>query len=183
MPQFPPIYADLSAPNIAYWLPPREITERSPRWDGKTIWLSHQPIVWYDNYIWHEDRFRRVDGGSIVLGVADGTVNSKIYEPIVLTVAGTNALDKTNYRSKESPRLSDYSNTGIVEFYLNGKKLITNVYFEQLNVSRSTVSVQYTHLTDGVRVEAKMMAQSNGNSPIIDDYTIHLYPQVHPHQD
>jgi hypothetical protein len=32
-------------------------------------------------------------------------------------------------------------------------------------------------------VEAKMMAQSNGNSPIIDDYTIHLYPQVHPHQD
>lgn len=182
MPEFPPEYADLSAPRLSSWIPPRTVTIIAPDWRLNTIVLPSQPVVLYENYVWDTNDFLYTSERltNQVLATQSGAVK---YTPVILTIEGEVATDRTDYRSNESPQMADYEVTRRVEYYLDGKRLHTNVEFERLNIDASTVIVKYTHITDAVALEIELRAQGTSGSdmgPAVDAYTIHMSPRVHP---
>ena len=184
MPNYPPDLVDLSAPRLVHWLSPRRMTEVGPTWIGHRITLSHQPFVWYPAYQWADNTFRATRAR--LPDVADiETAGYTPYAPIVLTVGGQTALDKTDYRSHEAPPLSDYTVTRRIEYYLDGRSLVTNATFATVALSLTGVVVTYTSVSTRVQIVARMRTNTTSQSttaPNIDAYTVQLRPGLHPHQ-
>jgi hypothetical protein len=181
MPQYTPETADLSAPRIESWVPPRTTTIVSPAWIGRRVTLPLQPTVWLPAYNWSDNTFKIV-GNAITYYDAENTANASTYEPMRFIVEGEETTDKTDYRSKEAPQLSEYNITRNIEYYVDGKELITNIDFESLEISADAVVVIYTTTVDHVRVRINMRNQYQFNAqapPIIDSYTLHLTPKMH----
>lgn len=184
MPAFPPQYVDLSCPRLETFLPPRRVTETSPAWQDRVIRLAHQPLVWYPAYFWSENSFKNI--ASTLSDIRPSNDSTSIpYVPIVLTVQGTIVRDRTDYRSFEAPQLADYRITRRIEYYLNGRTLITNIEFGVLSIPSSAVTVTYTSLADGVRLRALLRTNRPGETttaPHVDVYSVQLIPGLHPHK-
>jgi len=175
----PPEYLDPTKPRLTNWIPPRVVTETSPRWEGLNIHLKHQPSVWYPAYNWDKKRFYATSG--LVTNVDKDALG---YTPIILSVQGVVVTDRTDYRSFEKPQLSDWDVTRRVEYYMDGRTLITNIRFDRLDVTMDMVFVQYTSITDGIRLRAKLRTNTNSESnqtPRVDSVSVNLQPGFHPH--
>ena len=183
MPNYPPELADLTAPRLSQWLAPRRITEVGPTWTGHRITLSHQPLVWYSAYNWGTNTFQATRDRLADIA-AVGTSGYTPYAPIVLTIQGQAATDKTNYQSREAPALSDYAVTNRVDYYLDGRTLVTNVSVATLPFSASAITVTYTSLSTRVQLVARLRTNTtkvSTTAPSVDAYTIRLQPGLHPH--
>jgi hypothetical protein len=176
---YPPEYADPTRQRIPAWIPPRRVTQNAPRWEGKVIYLKHQPTVWYPAYDWTNGNFYAID--TLITNVDTASTG---YAPVILTVDGIVVTDRTNYRSFEKPQLSDWDVTRRIEYYLDGRTLITNIRFDRLSISADAVLVEYTSVTDGVRIRGKLRnntrSESN-NSPEVESISINLQSGLHPH--
>lgn len=183
MPNYPPDLVDLTAPRLTQWLSPRRLTDVGPAWIGHRITLSHQPLVWYPAYTWADNTFQATRD-RLPDVAAIGTSGYTPYAPIVLTVEGQTATDRTDYRSNEAPSLSDYGITHRIDYYLDGRTLVTNVAFATLSIPRTAVTVTYTSLTTRVQIVARLRTNTTKQStvaPSIDAYTVQVRPGLHPH--
>ena len=182
MPTFPPERVDLSSPPLKSWLGLSRVTENNPDWVGRVIRLKDQPYVNYDAYDWVTGNFKAV--ANSLDDIRDTAGSGYVtYTPIALRVQGQIATDKTDYRSKEAPHLSDYTITQRVEYYLDGNQLITNVPLDSLGLTSSAVTVTYTHMTDGVRLHVVMRTNRSGEadqSPRINRYRLDFITGFHP---
>lgn len=184
MPNYPPEMADLSAPRLVHWMPPRRVTEVGPTWSRHRITLTHQPLVWYPAYTWGSNTFQSTRDRLPDVAAAT-TPGYTAYAPVILTVGGAVATDRTNYQSAEAPALSDYTVTNRIDYYLDGRTLVTNVAFETLTLSSTAVVVTYTSLSTCVQLVVRLRTNTTKRAtttPTVDAYTIALRPGIHPHQ-
>ena len=183
MPQFPPEIANLSTPNLRSWIPPRTIKVVGPEFSGNTIYLPEQPSIWYSTYVWSSNTFKEVsaDTAAYYSPRADHSIGA--HEPIRLQIEGNFLTDKTDYRSKEPPYLAEYGITRRIEYYLDGKKIITNVDLDTLNLNPDSIIVIYTATCGKIRLIIdlwKDQTSQTSKGPTIDSYTVHLYRAIHP---
>ena len=184
MPTFTPERANLSSPNLRAWLTPRYVTETSPDWRGRRIKLNHQPFILYDAYKWLTNTFNGVRATLNNIQPA-GTEGYIPFVPVTLKVGGLIVTDRTDYRSQEAPHFQDYSITQRIEYYMNGRELITNVSFETLDIPPSAINVTYAHLTDGVTLRCVLRTNTpgiSGNGPSVDGYQVQIISGLHPHK-
>jgi hypothetical protein len=176
---YPPEYADPTKLRITNWVPPRLVTEHAPRWEGRIIHLKHQPNVWYPAFNWDKNRFYGTN--TLITNVDKDALG---YVPITLTILGVEVTDKTDYRSFEKPQLSDWNITRRIEYYMDGRTLVTNVRFDRLELSPDSVLVQYTSVSDGIRLRCKMRSNKSSESnrtPEVESVSVNLQPGLHPH--
>jgi hypothetical protein len=181
---YPPEYADPTRQRITNWVPPRVVSQINPKWEGTVIHLKHQPSVWYPAYDWNLTKFHSIN--TLVTNV-DTTTDLLVrprYAPVTLTIGGIVVIDSTDYRSFERPKLADWDVTRRIEYYLDGRTLITNVRFDRLEISSGSVLVEYTSITDGVRLRSKLRNNTNAESnitPEVESVSVNLQPGLHPH--
>jgi hypothetical protein len=140
------------------------------------------PSIWLDAYNWADNTFKQI-GDTISYTTPDTGDTSNRYEPIILTVQGREATNRTDYRTSDSPELSDYDLTSEIEFYADGIFLITNVEFEVLGIPRDSVVTTYTGIVDAIKIRTKLFQVSTPTAPTIpgvDSYTVELNPVIYP---
>jgi len=106
------------------------------------------------------------------------------YVPVTLTIQGIIVTDRTDYRSFEKPQLTDWDVTRRIEYYIDGRTLITNVRFDRIETPSDAILVQYTSVTDGIRLRSKLRNNTSAESnqtPVVNSVSVNLQPGLHPH--
>lgn len=93
--------------------------------------------------------------------------------PILLAVDNVQAVDKTDYNSPVQQPLSNYEESAVVEFFVSGNKLYTNVDFDVYK--SKTIDVFFWYLTPSVKLKMTAWTNRKGDSrftPTVKNYTL-----------
>ena len=93
--------------------------------------------------------------------------------PIYLAVNNILATDKTDYTSPVQQPLSNYEESTVVEYFVSGNKLYTNVDFDV--DTTKTIDVFYWYLTPSVKLKIRTWTNRKGDSkftPAVKNYTL-----------
>jgi len=98
--------------------------------------------------------------------------NSVIYEPIVVYVGKRKAINRTEYLSKEKPKLNEYNERfQNFEYYVEGNKVIFNTSIsEQIRVQYYAIDRKFRLRSDLIRLDKA----NDAISPEIYDYAVFM---------
>ncbi|MHA2065336.1 MAG: hypothetical protein ACXABY_13250, partial [Candidatus Thorarchaeota archaeon] len=99
--------------------------------------------------------------------------------PVLVSVNGVVATDRTNYTTKIQDPLDPYVEKGDYEYFLSGDKVYMNADMEALQVQGS-IDVLYRHITPAVRMKMRLRANEKGDvlyTPVVRNYTMKFRSQ------